>query len=392
MEIENLKKVVWRLEAFVSNLKINHEEKVYAICHEQQTDYEFVKVCHRAKQEVEQLALHDKRIILKTYWNNFKVIYDQLEYWQNHELHEEFKMNQVNIALIPIHEVVYDLNTYFRAFFESEEESLPTFTNVFKKEKIEHLGISENDFETQNKTMFAISKIKSKFRLNDGRIMNQNRTNKGTFDLQNENIYNVGNGKIVQVGTRTDYNSSFMIDLANLYVLDVKDYLQHHFDHSINKNQYLDYVKYAVPNSNMIKHEGIKQAARDWVESIKVQNIAEKQAPESIESTFVNNFDHVQPNKVREHFQKLVEWKELTEEELNSFLKQAFEERKLKGARFTLKRIKTTKNITSVFYDYYNRIAQRPHGKKIKYVELLGEYFEGFKTNTLKTNFSKSVY
>ena len=119
MEIENLKKVVWRLEAFVSNLQINHEEKVYAICHEQQMDYEFVKVCHRAKQEVEQLALHDKKIILKTYWNKFKVIYDQLEYWQNHELQEEFKMNQVNIALIPIHEVVYDLNTYFRAVFLS---------------------------------------------------------------------------------------------------------------------------------------------------------------------------------------------------------------------------------------------------------------------------------
>ena len=39
----------------------------------------------------------------------------------------------------------------------------------------------------------------------------------------------------------------------------------------------MDYVKYAVPNTSIITSEGIKQAARDWVEGFNIQEGSVKQ-------------------------------------------------------------------------------------------------------------------
>ena len=42
-----------------------------------------------------------------------------------------------------------------------------------------------------------------------------------------------------------------------------------------------------------------------------------------------------------------------------------------------------------VFYEYYKNVASKPHRKQKQYVELLCNYFEGFKTENVRTNFNK---
>jgi hypothetical protein len=109
--------------------------------------------------------------------------------------------------------------------------------------------------------------------------------------------------------------------------------------------------------------------------------------------TFTNNFDKINPTEIHKHFKAgLVEKRYLTEQELNEFLKVAFE---LKTTPETLFKIKDAPNkatIEAVFYKYYKNVAGKIHCKQNQYSALLWDYFEGYKTATVSSNFSKSVY
>jgi len=108
---------------------------------------------------------------------------------------------------------------------------------------------------------------------------------------------------------------------------------------------------------------------------------------------FKNNFDNVDSLTVYKHFKiGLVDKQHLTEDELNNYFKVAFELKKRPEMRFLLKNVRKKKAILAVFYEYYKDIAGKPHKKQKEYASLLGEYFTGFKTETLITNFSKSIY
>jgi hypothetical protein len=130
---------------------------------------------------------------------------------------------------------------------------------------MKNIEIQENDFEAQNKTMYAISTIKAKFRLSDGKITEKHHTTKGTFDLENLNIYDEENERIIEVGTQNEYNSSFTIKLNNLYILDVEPFLNHHYENSNNKNNFFKYVKYAVVNDASFISDDKKQLIKDWI-------------------------------------------------------------------------------------------------------------------------------
>jgi hypothetical protein len=117
--------------------------------------------------------------------------------------------------------------------------------------------------------MFAVSSIKAKFVLSNGSIQHVMHTTKGTFDLENANIYDKETGEIVKKGTRTNYNTEFLIRLNRLYILEVKPFLNHHLTNSNNRQEFFDYVKYAALNTEIIKHEGKKAAIQDWVNGVE---------------------------------------------------------------------------------------------------------------------------
>lgn len=109
-----------------------------------------------------------------------------------------------------------------------------------------------------------------------------------------------------------------------------------------------------------------------------------------VKTSFENKFDDVQEIKIIEYFTKnLVDKKYITNEVLNEYLKQAFELRTPPTQRFSFEKLTTQAKIKKVFYEYFRTTAGKPNGRKKEYVELLGEYFTGFNTAKLMTNFSK---
>ncbi len=108
---------------------------------------------------------------------------------------------------------------------------------------------------------------------------------------------------------------------------------------------------------------------------------------------FKNNFDKVAPIEVYNHFKAgLVDKGFLTEKELDEYLKLAFELKIVPETLFTIKDAPTKTTIEAVFYKYYKNVAGKIHGKKNLYAALLGDYFKGYKTSTVSSNFNKSVY
>lgn len=108
---------------------------------------------------------------------------------------------------------------------------------------------------------------------------------------------------------------------------------------------------------------------------------------------FVNNFDTVPSSEVYAYFKdSLVVKGYLDEADLMPYLKAAFEFMTSPAQPFTLKKRPTKKNITKVFYTYFKDKAGHPYGKQMHYAALLGNYFSGFNTPSLASNFSKSAY
>jgi hypothetical protein len=114
---------------------------------------------------------------------------------------------------------------------------------------------------------------------------------------------------------------------------------------------------------------------------------------QQVEFTFKNEFDLINEIEIFTHFKiGLVESKMLSISELKKFLKASFENKKPPKKRFILKNVTTRKYVHRVFYEYYTNVAGKPHGKQKEYAKLLGEYFQGYNSDTVKTNFSKSTY
>jgi len=108
---------------------------------------------------------------------------------------------------------------------------------------------------------------------------------------------------------------------------------------------------------------------------------------------FKNNFNNNSTDEIYSHFKTgLVEKGYLTEQELNKYLKAAFELKTIPETLFKIKDAPNKAAIEAVFYKYYKNVAGKIHGKQIQYAALLGDYFEGYKTPTVSSNFSKSVY
>ena len=73
-------------------------------------------------------------------------------------------------------------------------------------------------------------------------------------------------------------------------------------------------------------------------------------------------------------------------------MKAAFESKTIPVTLFKIKDAPNKTIIIAVFYTYYKNVACKIHGKQKQYAALLGDYFEGYKTITVSSNFSKSVY
>jgi hypothetical protein len=103
-----------------------------------------------------------------------------------------------------------------------------------------------------------------------------------------------------------------------------------------------------------------------------------------------NYFDNVGINEIYNHFKAgLVEKGYLTEEELKQYLKAAFDLKTIPEKLFKLKHTPTKQKIYTVFYVYYKDVSDKKHERQREYAALLGEYFEGYDTKIIQTNWAR---
>lgn len=148
-------------------------------------------------------------------------------------------------------------------------------------------------------------------------------------------------------------------------------------------------------NIELINYQKHLQAKREsiYIDLINEIQSLPPQQPETETPTLTNNFDNIKPTEIYKHFKaNLVDKQYLTEQELNDYLKAAFELKTIPETLFKIKDAPNKAAIEAVFYKYYKNVAGKIHGKQNQYAALLGDYFEGYKTTTVSSNFSKSVY
>jgi len=138
-----------------------------------------------------------------------------------------------------------------------------------------------NNFNDSYDEMFAVSEYKRKFKHN-GKIIDPGKsgTQKNKFDLKNLNIYDFQTDELIQQANQQDYNSTFLVKLINMYILDVKPFLEHHYDFTENKSKLHDYLKYGIVEQ--IKHNGKKQLIIDWLNELKPNNLKKSKSIISI--------------------------------------------------------------------------------------------------------------
>lgn len=128
-------------------------------------------------------------------------------------------------------------------------------------------------------------------------------------------------------------------------------------------------------------------------EEMQNENLPPKTTETKIEQrtpTFTNNFDNIEPTEIFKHFEAgLVEKGYLTEQELYDYLKAAFELKTIPKTLFKLKHTPTKQKIYTVFYIYYKDISQKKHERQKEYAALLGDFFEGYKTEIIQTNWAR---
>lgn len=124
-----------------------------------------------------------------------------------------------------------------------------------------------------------------------------------------------------------------------------------------------------------------------------IGNVVEKNSGNKEElniSQIKNNFDSEDINEIYKHFKAgLVDKKYLSDKDLINYLYAAFDKMTPPKELFTLADANKKQKIIRVFGEYYRVKAKKPIGKQREYAALLGNYFKGYNTANVSTNFSK---
>ncbi|GEJ35846.1 conserved hypothetical protein [Flavobacterium psychrophilum] len=118
--------------------------------------------------------------------------------------------------------------------------------------------------------------------------------------------------------------------------------------------------------------------------------IPQQNQTDEVTSFTKNNFDpeNAKPKKVYDYFKKeLVDTGYLSLEDLEKYLIMAFQDKTAPAERFSFAKKIKVKEACAIFYRYYTVIANAGNGNKMKYAELLGNYFTGYIAKQVYNNF-----
>jgi hypothetical protein len=161
--------------------------------------------------------------------------------------------------------------------------------------------------------------------------------------------------------------------------------------HKLSPKEAIFYLRTYSGSFQPIINTNLKPKVIEYLQSLI--DLDYKFTTEPTDTQFINNFDKIEPTEIYNHFKAgLVDKGYLTNQELNEYLRAAFELKTIPEILFKIKDAPNKAAIEAVFYKYYKNVAGKIHGKQAQYAALLGNYFEGYKTTTISSNFSKSVY
>jgi len=147
------------------------------------------------------------------------------------------------------------------------------------------------------------------------------------------------------------------------------------------------------PTQKLIEHplKFFKEKKEYFKEAYFIQTESNKGLSDDIPKlpfNFKNNFDHVEEIKIYQYFkEQLVDKNYLSSDNLEKYILMAFQNNEIPNIKFSFSN-SNIERIRTIFYKYFKDIAGKPHGKKTKYAELLGEYFIGFTTQKVSNNFA----
>jgi hypothetical protein len=175
----------------------------------------------------------------------------------------------------------------------------------------------------------------------------------------------------------------------NRYVFSLTDYFSFHNvtpDLIPEIKQAIIEIKAMI---NPIWYNEFTPLIKEWIENWNVQeSLPPDKNRENI--TFKNTFDKVDPIEVYNHFKAgLVDAMYLSEKDLNEYLKMAFELKTIPEKKFKFTNRASKEPIQTVFHLYYRDVADKVRGTQKEYLGLLGNYFEGYNIETLKTNWAR---
>jgi hypothetical protein len=192
----------------------------------------------------------------------------------------------------------------------------------------------------------------------------------------------------------------FLIELLKPIVrIRDKDYLYILVEYqNIRGRRYNDFKKdFSINQQGSFLNGYFFTASIIWEYKTEIQKYLIKVSPQQPEAeteqetlTFTNTFDNIKPAEIYKHFKAgLVEKGYLTEQELNAYLKAAFELQTKPETLFKLKHTPAKQKIYTVFYIYYKDISQKKHARQKEYAALLGDFFEGYNTEIIQTNWAR---
>lgn len=119
----------------------------------------------------------------------------------------------------------------------------------------------KNDkFPEKYNGMYKVSETKSRF-LTKERAIKTINVKRESFEFKNANLYCEETGELLKEALQWVYNTDFVIDLYDMYILNLRKYLDFHYNNGNNKKEFLEYVKY-FGKSDL--PDNIQSLMKDW--------------------------------------------------------------------------------------------------------------------------------
>lgn len=169
MKIDNLKKVQRYFERFA--LGLEQAGKFYETMASKYKDsnendyvlkslkeinditrtYEFANICHKAKEEIEQLALNDKKELISVYFKKLNLSNNRLTLWGYSFKGDPYFITQIDFALVPFYNVFSEIKEYYNEYLLSnknkEKDSFKNGIYRHYEEKVKELSTPKKPIE-----------------------------------------------------------------------------------------------------------------------------------------------------------------------------------------------------------------------------------------------------